>query len=198
MLTALPFVVSPGASFTITVGAALAGDRRAGIRVWAGTALGILIIAAVFGASGFGTLIAGNRTTMTIWGLVGGAALIAFGLMALMRALRNWDQSLGDSTPAARLVGLSFVAVITNVKALSLYVVVVPALRGTGLSGLTLFLVFAMTHIALMLVWLLLVTLTVSAFPSLGRSSRARGVLLVAAAVVLILLGGATAVTAVL
>lgn len=51
VLLLLPFVLSPGASFALTLSGAAGGDRTAGLRVGIGTSIGIALIAAVAGLS---------------------------------------------------------------------------------------------------------------------------------------------------
>lgn len=188
-VTALPFVVSPGASFNITIGAAVDGDRRAPFKVWAGSALGIVLIASVTGFSGLGQLIASSSMARAVFGIVGGLVLIAIGASSLVKAFRA--TAAPDSKPRAssRLILWSFLAIITNVKALSLYALVVPGLHVIGMDGPTLSLTFAVVHIALLLIWLLMLGALVRAVPILGKSGRARTILLVLAASTIILLG---------
>ncbi|WP_010204198.1 LysE family translocator [Salinibacterium sp. PAMC 21357] len=188
-LTALPFVISPGASFTLTVNAAIAGDKRAGIRVWMGTALGIAVIAFAFGVSGLGALLTSDPAIVATVGMIGGAVLILIGVLAFVRAIRSWGQPASPPPPAARLLVWSFIAVITNAKALSLYAVVIPALTRSGLNGLSLYLTFAIIHIGMLLIWLIAVSSAIRAVPSLGRSPHPRGILLVVSAGVLLILG---------
>jgi threonine/homoserine/homoserine lactone efflux protein len=187
--TALPFVVSPGASFTITVSAAITGDRRAPVKVWVGTSLGILLIAGFAGLSGLGQLIAGNDVARTIFGVVGGVVLIAIGLATVVKTVRQKPSDDQSQRPVPRLVLWAFLAVITNVKALSLYALVVPALSGAGVEGIAVFLAFAAVHVVMLLVWLTLLGAVVRVAPVLGTSRRARAVLLLLAALTLIALG---------
>lgn len=187
--TALPFVVSPGASFAITVNAAVDGDRRAPLRVWIGTSLGIALIAASLGISGLGTSVIGNSAVLLVFRLVGGVVLVSLGAISTIKAIRAWNQPLQDSPRATRLVPWSFLAVVTNVKALSLYVLVVPATAGSGPAGLPLYALFAALHITMLLAWLTLVGLIVRTVPLLRTSARARGILAVTTSAVLIYLG---------
>ena len=62
-LTALPFVVSPGASFAITVDAVSKGDFRAPTKVWAGTSVGIVAVVSVAALSGLGSFLDDHQTT---------------------------------------------------------------------------------------------------------------------------------------
>lgn len=194
--TALPFVISPGASFTITINAATTGDRRAPLKVWAGTSLGIVLIAGIAGFSGFGELIAGSNGAQTIFGVTGGAVLIALGVTSLIKTLHSSAHAKKPDQPDPRLALWAFLAVITNVKALSLYALVVPTLHGAGISGLALFLVFAAVHVIMLLFWLGLIGEIVKRIPALGASKRARTILLLLTAATLILLGSRTLIDA--
>jgi threonine/homoserine/homoserine lactone efflux protein len=187
--TALPFVLSPGASFGITVNSAVGGDRRAPLRVWIGTSLGIALIAVSLGISGLGVSVIGYPVVLLVFRLLGGAVLLSLGTVSLVKAIRAWNRPLPEPRPATRLVLWSFLAVVTNVKALSLYVLVVPTTAGTGPTGLPLYALFAAIHIAMMFVWLTLVGLIVRTLPLLQTSPRARGILIAATSAILIYLG---------
>ncbi|MBF4618614.1 LysE family transporter [Clavibacter sp. VKM Ac-2873] len=194
--TALPFVVSPGASFTLTIGAAATGDRRAALRVWAGTALGVLLIAATLGFSGLAQLVSGDPRARLVLGIVGGAVLVGMGVASGISALRRAPAGARPDGLRPRLVLAAFVAVVTNVKAIGFYVLVVPTLRGSGLDGPALFLVFAAVHMAMMLGWLSLLGALVRGIPGVATSPRVRAALLLLAAATLVLLGIRTAVAA--
>jgi threonine/homoserine/homoserine lactone efflux protein len=190
--TVLPFVVSPGASFTITISATVTGDRWAPVKVWVGTSLGILVIAGVAGLSGLGHLISDSDVARTLFGLAGGLVLITLGVTTLIKTLRPERGSGELQRPGPWLIFWAFLTVIANVKALSLYVLVVPAMHGAGGTGAVLFLAFAAVHIVMLLAWLLLLGAAVTVIPGLGTSQRARTVLLLLAAAALIVLGGRT------
>lgn len=191
-LTALPFVVSPGASFAITVDAASSGDRRAPLKVWAGTTLGIAVIASVVSVSGVGRFLAENDTARTIFGVAGGAILIALGASSLIRALRSRRPTTSKPRPARRLVLWAFLALVVNVKALTLYALVVPSLGTATLTGPTLFFLFAGVHVALLLLWLTLLGEGVRRVPRIGTSPRVRAGLLSVAAATLVVIGTRT------
>ncbi len=187
---AWPFVVSPGASFTLTIGAAAEGDFWSPLKVWAGTSLGIVVIAGVAGATGVGTFVATNDTAGLLFGLVGGIILMAFGVAAAVKA---FGSSAGTASAIngsrGSLVLWSFIVVISNVKALSLYAVVVPIATDTGLTGVSLYAAFAATHIVLLLVWLSLLGLGVRRLPLLAQSPLARRILVGGAGAMMFLLG---------
>jgi threonine/homoserine/homoserine lactone efflux protein len=91
-------VVSPGASFAITVSSLLAGDKRAPVKVWVGTALGIFLVAAVAAFSGLGRLLAVSGTSRTIFGLIGGLVLVAIGISSLVRVVR--PKQIAEQNPS--------------------------------------------------------------------------------------------------
>lgn len=188
-LTLLPFVLTPGASFTITVGAAVDGDRRASLRVWAGTALGLALIAVAVAVSGVGDYVAGSPTARTVFGLIGGVVLLGLAVGAGLRARTVLTDGLTEARPQQRLVLWSLLAVVTNVKALSLYAVVLPTAVTAGTDSLTTFATAAAVHITMLLAWLTLVGALVRRTPALRRSARARAALFAVAALALAVLG---------
>ena len=188
-LTLLPFVVTPGASSTITVSAAVDGDRRAHLRVWAGTALGIALIAVVAAVSGVGGHVASSQTTRTVFGLASGAVLLGLAAGSGMRARRTLRDGITQPPAQPRLVAWAFLALVTNVKALGLYVVVLPAAVPERASGLAAYTSFAAVHTAMLLAWLVLVGTLVRRTPALRGSARARATLFVLAALALCALG---------
>jgi threonine/homoserine/homoserine lactone efflux protein len=133
-LTALPFVISPGASFAITVDAVSNGDHRAPAKVWAGTSVGILVVVSIAAFSGIGSFLDTHETARQIVGLLGGAVLILLGLRSGVQALRSIRKPSTVSRPTRRLIPWSFIALVTNMKALTLYTLVVPHLRSVDLN----------------------------------------------------------------
>ncbi|MBI9113738.1 LysE family translocator [Sanguibacter suaedae] len=191
-LTVLPFVVSPGASFAITIDAASSGDRRAPVKVWAGTALGITVIASIAALSGVARFLAENATARSVFGVAGGTVLVILGVGSLVKARRSTHLTTPGPRPARQLVLWAFLALITNVKALSLYALVVPGLGTDDLAGPALFFLFAGVHVVMLLLWLTLVGEGVRRIPSIGTSPRVRAGLLSVAAVTLIVIGTLT------
>jgi threonine/homoserine/homoserine lactone efflux protein len=196
-LTALPFVVSPGASFAITVDAVSSGDRSAPVKVWAGTALGIVAVASIVALSGLGRFLAADPAARSIFGVAGGTVLLLLGVGSLIKALRSRGSAPLRVLPAHRLVLFAFLALITNIKALSLYALVVPGLDTPDLAGPPLFLLFAGVHVVLLLLWLSMLGEGVRRIPSIGTSPRVRTSLLSIAAITLIIIGTQTVVDAI-
>jgi threonine/homoserine/homoserine lactone efflux protein len=193
-VTALPFVVSPGASFAITVDAASSGDRRAPVRVWVGTTLGIVVVASIVALSGLGRFLADDATARTIFGITGGSVLVLLGAGSLIKALRSRGPAPSSVRPARQLVLVAFLALVTNIKALSLYALVVPGLDTPGLAGPGLLFLFAGVHVLLLLLWLTLLGEGVRRIPSIGTSRRVRVGLLSISAVTLVVVGTQTLV----
>ncbi|MEO7017476.1 MAG: LysE family transporter [Leifsonia sp.] len=191
VLILLPFVLSPGASFALTIGGAAAGDRAAGLRVGFGTSIGIALIAAVAGISDVGLLVASNELIRAWFEILGGLLLIGFGVMPLVkswRARRRGGSQRSEQRPV-RLVAWGFVAVVTNVKALALYVIVVPSTIPGGTSALEGYATIAAVHIVMLFVWLALVTVLVARVPAIADRPRIAVVLQALASGVLIVLG---------
>lgn len=196
-VTLFPFVISPGASFTITVSSVAAGDRYGPLKVWAGTSLGTILIATVVALTGLGTLIASNGTAQLVFGLLGGAILIAFGVVPAVRLIRRRrNGSQKPEEPQRALVWWSFLVVITNIKALSVYAFVAPTTALHGNAGLAHYAAFTGIHSVLILLWLTLVGIGMRHIPGLARSQRTQTVLILLASVTMIALGIRTIVDA--
>lgn len=189
IITLLPFVIAPGASFALTLRAATSGDRAAAVRVWAGTSLGLLLIAFVAATTGLGVVVAAEPRIRAAFEVVGGIVLIALAVLPALSARRRGASPRPPTqSSASRLVFAALVAVVTNVKALTLYLIVVPPLLATG-SSLGGFLGFAAVHSVMVLIWLAIVTLLVTRVPAIATSRRIRTALQVIASLVLAWLG---------
>jgi threonine/homoserine/homoserine lactone efflux protein len=188
---ATPFVVTPGASFTLTLAHAADGYGSSWLRVVTGSGCGIVLLAFCLGATGLGDALTAMPTVRLLLGLVGGVVLVVVGGTLLRRLSQHPPVTSQLSTPRS-LVRWSFVALVTNPKALSVYVVVVPQLSSTALSGGRLFLAFAGVHIALMTVWLFLVDWAATHLPAGVASERTRRLVFGGAALVTVALGATT------
>ncbi|MDO5090183.1 MAG: LysE family transporter [Cardiobacteriaceae bacterium] len=178
--TLLPFVISPGASFVLTLSASTAGVRFAALKVWTGTALGLAVLAAA-SALGVARLVLHYPLLQTLLALVGGALLMFWGL----RLCRSAPAQTSPPLPA-RLVASAFTIVVSNVKAITLYVAVLPGL----LKDVAPWAFYAQAlgiHALMLLVWLLLVSFGLRRLPWL---STLRHVLLKASGVFMVYLGG--------
>lgn len=191
-LVALPFVISPGASFTLVLAHTLAGRAGAATRITAGTALGIIVLASAVAISGLGPALENHPTARTVLVLVGGAVLATIAartITAGVRALRHPTDATAVSGEPAALVRWSFLVLVTNAKALTLYAAGVRALTSGQLHGAPLYLTFALVHAALMAVWLAAVAWAARHLPA-ARSPRVR-------AIIMLVTGAALAVVAI-
>ena len=169
---ALPFVVSPGVSLTLTVHHTVAGRRWAGLLVAAGTVAGMATIAGTLAWSPLGPALAAHPESRRWLALLGGAVLAVLGVRLLWSARRA---STPDAPPAATpwaLVRDAYVGVLLNPKALTVYLVVVPALTDRIGATSPPFGPFACVHAVMQVVWLVLVGLVAVRLP-LARGRRA-------------------------
>jgi hypothetical protein len=88
----------------------------------------------------------------------------------------------------------AFLALVTNIEALSLSALVVPGLDTPALAGPGLLFLFAGVHVLLLLLWLTLLGEGVRRIPSIGTSLRVRVGLLSISAVTLVIVGTRTLV----
>lgn len=195
--TVLPFVLSPGASFTLTISAVARRVPSAGLMVGVGTACGVGLIATAIGFTGLADVLARNPSWMLLCYFLGGAVLLLMALNALragVRLIRHGVHPTHGPQPADRplaLLGWACLTVVTNAKALGLYLLVVPT-TPVNLSGMGLYGAFAATHAIMQIAWLVLVAALVARVPGRGDSPRIRIGLMLLTAVVLGILGGQT------
>ncbi|RKW70465.1 LysE family translocator [Galactobacter caseinivorans] len=196
-MSLLPFVLTPGASFALTVNAAATGDRRAGLRVTLGTAMGLALIAAVAGLSGLGAFVASHELIRAWFQLLGGALLFGFGAVPLIKTwrARNRTEPRPSAPHPTRLMGWAFVAVVTNVKALAIYLIVVPPLLSPTAPQLGSYATVAAIHSGMVLLWLCLITALITRTPAIARNPRVTLNLQLASSAALLLLGAQSIAT---
>lgn len=193
-------MLTPGASFALTVDAAAAGDRRAGLRVTVGTAAGLALIAVVAGVSGLGTFVASHEPVRAWFQILGGAFLICFGAIPLVKA---WTARRRRETERAvhhptRLMAWAFVVVVTNVKALVIYLILVPPILSPEVPAIGGYVIVATIHSAMVLLWLCLITALITRVPAIATNPRVTLVLRVASSTALLFLGAQSVATGIL
>lgn len=178
ILTVLPFVLSPGASFALTIGAAATREPYAALKVWLGTTLGLIVLALFMSISSLSVWM----LERPLWSMgltaCGGIVLLAFAYMNARRALSAASHLLSSK----RLVYSSFLVLVSNMKAWVIYMFVVPTLAHETFYGATLYAAFTAVHAGLLLVWLVLWAEMVRKQPLFARSHKARKILLLIAA----------------
>jgi threonine/homoserine/homoserine lactone efflux protein len=171
----LPLVVTPGASFALTVAGAVERTRWIGARI----AVCCTPLARALGDSGLAHLL----------GYVGAVVLFALAARVAHSAMRTQSQP-GRREPGARSASArAFMTTIVNPKALAVYLVVVPGVAvSLGQSLRSIGVVFAVTHIACTFGWLTAVDAAIQRARWLGQP-RSRRVLQLAAAAGLVVTG---------
>lgn len=145
--TLLPFIISPGASFALTVSASGAGIPYAALKVWAGTAAGIALLASA-AALGVARFIMDNPLAQSVLSVLGGILLIMWGIRLCLPAANG-----GKSALPAHLTAGAFLLLIGNIKAVLLYAAVLPARLGAHHPAVF-YSAAAALHIAMLLIWL--------------------------------------------
>ena len=156
---AVVLVLVPGPDVAVVTRNTLAGGRARG--AW--TAAGVTTSAAVQGAAaaaGLGVVVVRFQPLFEAIRWAGTAYLVFLGLQALRSAVSGRYVALdaeGARQPAQRLAGWrqGFLSNIANPKVLVFYLAVLPQFLGTG-AGVPVLLLFALSHAALSLLYLLL------------------------------------------
>lgn len=194
-LILLPIVLSPGASFTLALGQLFQGARSGPAWVALGTSLGAFTLAVLLGGTGLAGQLASRPDLMHLMGVLGGLALIWMGVRTLWQSGRPTTASRTTDAPGTTggwatgrsVVGLAYVTVVSNPKALTLYLVIAPtAMPSPNALG---YLTFASVHALLVFGWLLGWGAVVTRWPGLLQSGRIQRTLLVGTALYLIFLG---------
>jgi threonine/homoserine/homoserine lactone efflux protein len=177
----LPLVITPGASFALTVAGAVDGPRWIGARIALGTTAAISLIAAAVCFTPLAQALGDSRLARLL-GYVGAAVLLALAARVAYPAIkagrRPGPRRLGARSASAR----AFMATIVNPKALTVYLVIVPALAASlGQSLRSIGVVFAVIHIICTFGWLTAVDCLIQRARWLGQP-RSRRVLQLAAA----------------
>ena len=184
----LPLVVTPGASFALTVAGAVERTRWIGARIAVGTAAAISLIAAAVCFTPLAQTLGDSRLAHLL-GYVGAAVLFALAARVAHSAMRTENRP-GAREPGARSASArAFMTTIVNPKALAVYLVVVPGVAvSLGQSLRSIGVVFAVTHIVCTFGWLTAVDAAIQRARWLGQP-RSRRVLKLAAAMGLIATG---------
>ncbi|MRT04599.1 LysE family translocator [Ewingella americana] len=151
-LAILPVALSPGASFTLAMNNAVQQGMRGTGRIILGTLLGIYTHALLAGL-GITRLIAAYPALMSTIKIIGTAYLIYLAIRLIRSGLNAQDLAF---TSGNRSTGIkeAYLANVLNIKAIMLYLTVVPAFAGSGATPWS-YLVLASIHVAIMALWLL-------------------------------------------
>lgn len=128
---------SPGPNMFAVIAVALGRGRRPALMVVAGIASGTLVWAALT-ALGLGAVFAAVPALLTVLKFVGGAYLCVMGYRGLKAALRGTEAALRRETvPLSAFAAWrrGFFVVMTNPKALLMWLAIATFLFGTGLGA---------------------------------------------------------------
>lgn len=151
-LAILPVALSPGASFTLAMNNAIQFGTKGTGRIITGTLLGIYTHALLAGL-GITRLIAAYPSLMNTIKIAGTAYLIYLGIR-LIRSGINAKALAFHHDSYATGINEAYLANVLNIKAIMLYLTVVPAFAGNG-ATLWSYLTLASIHVGVMAVWLL-------------------------------------------
>ena len=121
----LPLVITPGASFALTVAGAVERSRWIGVRIAIGTATAISVIAAAVCFTPLAQTLSDSRLARLL-GYVGAAVLFALAARVGYAAIRTGHPAGGRQPGARSALARAFMTTIVNPKALAVYLVVVP------------------------------------------------------------------------
>lgn len=175
----LPFVLSPGASFSLVLTHTVAGSRTAVGKVIAGTGAGLFVLAALVGLTGLGAALQADPFARGLVTIGGALVLAVIGGRMISRGVTGRRGGSAGADEPKHLVAWSFVVLLTNAKALTLYLVVVPTLPSHDLTGAQPYVLFAAVHTALQGLWLVTVSVLAKRLPSAIRSPRGQDAVLV-------------------
>lgn len=151
-LAILPVALSPGASFTLAMNNAVQQGMRGTGRIILGTLLGIYTHALLAGL-GITRLIAAYPALMNTIKIIGTAYLIYLAIRLIRSGLNAQDLAFNSGNPSTGIKE-AYLANVLNIKAIMLYLTVVPAFAGSGATPWS-YLVLASIHVAIMSLWLL-------------------------------------------
>lgn len=153
ILTLLPIVISPGASFAIALNSTLNSGFRGLIVPIVGTGLGILTHGLLVGL-GVTKVIVSSPWLFKLIGILGTIYLVYLSVMLIYSGMKASKQSFGKQVKTVTIKD-AYLANLLNLKAIILYLVVVTNFAGTN-PTLFDFLFLSILHIIMMALWLVL------------------------------------------
>lgn len=147
----LPVVLSPGASFTLTMNSALTEGFRGVLRILAGTALGIFTHALLVGL-GITAALTAFPSLFGALKIAGALYLLWLGLRMIRSGMQAQPLQLSAQMKPVTLMQ-AWLANVINPKAVMLYLTVVSRFAGSA-AGLGAWLLLASLHIIIMAAWL--------------------------------------------
>lgn len=166
VLAVTPLTLIPGTSFTLVTQKVIAGSRCDGVLVTFGSVCGLLVHA-TFAAVGLSALVMASAQALTVVKIIGAVYLIWLGVTTWRSAHQSPEPTdrVRWRLPWARLGGFGqgLWSNVLNPKASSVYLTLVPQFLAPDHPVAPEIAVLAVTHVAVVLVWLLLWTSVVAA-----------------------------------
>ncbi|GAB2529648.1 LysE family translocator [Nocardia heshunensis] len=194
VLAVTPVCLTPGASFTLVTQRVIAGSRREGLLVAAGTATGLCVHAGL-AAIGLSALVMRSAEAFTVVRLAGAAYLVWLGL-SVLRGNRGRAESPSRKLPwrghNSYVQGL--LGNVLNPKAAAVYLTLAPQFLDPGRPVAAQIAVLAVAHVVVAVTWLTVWTMTVSAARQTIALPRFKVVMNRVTGTVMIALGVRTAI----
>ncbi|MDQ0947057.1 threonine/homoserine/homoserine lactone efflux protein [Streptomyces phaeochromogenes] len=191
-----PLTLIPGTSFTLVTQHVIVGTRSDGVRAALGSACGLLVHA-TFAAVGLSALVMSSAQALTVVKLLGGIYLIWLGVTTWRSTRRGAEPAVRRRwrSPWARLGGFGqgLWSNVLNPKAASVYLTLVPQFLTSSRPIAPQVASLAITHVAMILIWLLLWTYVVAGARTAIDTPRFRRGMSRLAGAVLVALGIRTA-----
>jgi threonine efflux protein len=146
---------SPGPNLFAVAGAALSTGRKAAFMVVLGIATGSLIWS-LLAALGMGALFTAVPMLLTVLKFIGGAYLLYMGYRALRTAIQGVDPTIKADRPTASSLAAwrrGILVVMTNPKALLMWLAIATFLYGAGLGNLEVLLLGPITASSAILIY---------------------------------------------
>ncbi|WP_280176142.1 LysE family translocator [Xenorhabdus innexi] len=145
--------LSPGASFTLGMTNAINSGIRGLLSIIAGTALGIYTHALLVGL-GITSIVTKYPLMMHSIEIIGTIYLIYLSCILIKNGIYSGNKNTEKSTKTATIKD-AYIANIMNIKAIILYLTVVPGFLTSGHISVVNFITLASIHMTIMAIWLL-------------------------------------------
>tara|TARA_R110001606_G_scaffold262006_3_gene410525 strand:+ start:2591 stop:3193 length:603 start_codon:yes stop_codon:yes gene_type:complete len=154
VIAILPIALSPGASFTLALSNVAINGIKGAFKVVVGTGLGIILHGLLVGL-GISNVLNKSQFVMNSLQIIGIAFLLWLGLKLVTSGIKLLHHKM-KFTASDVSVKQAFLLNIFNTKAIILYLTVVPIFADSSLSS---YLLLATTHVIIMALWILIISL---------------------------------------
>ncbi len=153
IITLLPIIISPGASFAIALNSTLNNGMKGLIVPIVGTGLGIITHGLLVGV-GLTKILASSEWMMNLIGILGTIYLLYLSFLLIISGIRASENRHQNKIKKVTIKD-AYLSNLLNPKAIILYLVVVSSFAGDNPTLLD-FLFLSIIHTAIMALWLIL------------------------------------------